>query len=68
MKVEARFRKSAKGLVTAFLQFLGFSDSTSVLPMFGDASAGTWDTRFRNGVSVPDALCGLYAADWLEPR
>ena len=47
---------------------LEISVSTSVLPMFGDASAGTWDTRFWNGVSVPDAPCGLYAADWLEPR
>ena len=40
--------------------------STSVQPMYGDPSAGTWDMRFWFTVSGPDGPCGLLAADWLE--
>ena len=44
---------------------LEISVSTSVQPMFGDPSAGTWDMRFWFAVSGPDGPCGLLAADWL---
>ena len=46
---------------------LEISVSTSVLPMFGDVSAGKWDSRFWNGVSGPDGPCGLLLAEWVHP-
>ena len=44
---------------------LEISITTSVQPMFGDSTAGKWDTKFWLAVNGPDGPAGLLAADWL---
>ena len=47
---------------------LEISVSTSVMPMFGDVSAGKWDSKFWNDVNGPDGPCGLLSAEWVYPN
>jgi hypothetical protein len=44
---------------------LEISITTSVQPMFGDSTAGKWDTKFWLAVNGPDGPAGLLAAEWL---
>jgi len=43
---------------------LEISVSTSVMPMYGDYSAGKWDSEPYNAFYGPDGPCGLLDAAW----
>ena len=44
---------------------LEISVSTSVMPMYGDHSAGKWDSEPYHSVCGPDGPCGLLDAAWV---
>ena len=45
---------------------LEISVSTSVMPMYGDHSAGKWDSKPYHSVYGPDGPCGLLDAAWVS--